>query len=45
MERVTAMTRRERRAMRQLTFVNNRDARQASRMARLDYKVSNERAP
>ena len=36
------MTRRERRAMRLLRFVTSKDARQAARMARLDYKVTNE---
>ena len=36
------MTRRERRAERQLRFVTTREARLAARLARLDYKVSGE---
>ena len=39
---VTSMTRRERRAERQLGFVTARQARLAARLARLDYKVSGE---
>ena len=36
------LTRRERRAMRKLRFVTSSEARQAARLARLDYKVPGE---
>ena len=39
---MTAMTRRERRAERQRSFVADKEARLAARLARLDYKVTNE---
>ena len=42
MERVTFMTRRERRAIRQRRFVTAREARLAARLAGLDYKITGE---
>lgn len=39
---VTSMTRRERRARRRRNFLTAREARLASRLARLDYKTSEE---
>ena len=39
---MTMTTRRERRAERQRRYVTSRDAREAARMAGLDYKVTNE---
>ena len=39
---VTSMTRQERRARRQRNFLTAREARLASRLARLDYKTSGE---
>ncbi len=41
-ERVTSITRTERRARRRLWSVTTRQAREAARLARLDYKVSGE---
>ena len=41
-EKVTAVTRRERRAIRQMRSVTTREARKAARLAGLDYKVSGE---
>ena len=42
MKQVTTMTRRERRAERRRRFVTDKEAHLAARLARLDYKVSNE---
>ena len=39
---MTEMTRRERRAERQRSFVADKEARLAAQLARLDYKVTNE---
>ena len=42
MENTPAITRKERRARRQRGFVTRKEARLAARLARLDYKVTNE---